>query len=193
MLYLNPPYYLINGVSLFPDHVDPLQYYYLPLAPKLTMVKDAATGDMVPQIEFIEYFGDAGTGGFLNFDVNVGIDQDALEDIQRELMHMAHLPDTPRIAPVLLVDGTVKMMLFGKQTPDPTPTHGGGTASPPTGSGTTATGTVPQFVVKIDQSAHPSLFGDNQASFSVALDSEGVTILSAALQGEMSPIGVVYA
>src|SRR5205823_15071320 len=78
-------------------------------------------------------------------------------------------------------------------TPDPTPTHGGGTASPPTGTGTTATGTVPQFVVKIDQSAHPSLFGDNQASFSVALDSEGVTILSAALQGEMSPIGVVYA
>jgi len=160
------------------------------------MVKDTGTGDMVPQIEVIEYFGDAGDGGFLNFDVNVGIDQAALEDIQRELKQLARLSDTPRIAPVLLVDGTVKMMLFGKQTPDPapTPTRGGGTSPTPTGTGTgtTATDAAPQFVVKINQSAHPSLYGDNQASFSVSLDGEGVTVLSAALKGEMSPIGVVY-
>ena len=32
----------------------------------------------------------------------------------------------------------------------------------------------------------------NQAAFSVRLDQEGVTILEHALQGEMSPIGVVY-
>ena len=33
MLYLNPPYFLINGVSIFPDHADPLQFYYLPMMP----------------------------------------------------------------------------------------------------------------------------------------------------------------
>jgi hypothetical protein len=73
MLYLNPPYHIIEGVSLFPDHADPLQYYYLPLMPHLTTVEE--NNRSIPQIQLIKYRGRAGNGGFLNFDVNLGVDE----------------------------------------------------------------------------------------------------------------------
>jgi hypothetical protein len=64
MLYLNPPFPIINGVSLFPDHADRLQFYFLPLAPKLTMVKDPVTGGPTPQIQLLKFRGMAGDGAF---------------------------------------------------------------------------------------------------------------------------------
>jgi hypothetical protein len=189
MLYFNPPYPIIEGVSLLPDHADPLQWYFMPLAPHLTMVDD------VPQIEVIKYRGvtDAGApvnGGFLNFDCNIGIDESTLRKIQSKLQNMFSLSDLPRLAPVQVVDGSVKMMLFGVDSPAPS-----GSGTKPAGSGSTAPGTdpaLPKFVTKIDQGAKPSLYGSNQAAFSVSLDAAGVTVLEKALQGEMSPIGIVY-
>ena len=68
MLFLNPPYFIIDGVSIFPDHADRLQFYYLPMMPRLSTSKDASGADM-PVIQLIEYAGAAGTGGFINFDV----------------------------------------------------------------------------------------------------------------------------
>jgi hypothetical protein len=190
MLYFNPPYPIIEGVSLLPDHADPLQWYYMPLAPHLTMVND------LPQIEVIKYRGttDAGTpvnGGFLNFDCNIGIDESTLRKIASKLQNMFSLSDVPRLAPVQVVDGSVKMMLFGVESPQPQPGPGG----KPAGTGTTAPAAdpaLPKFVTKIDQGAKPSLYGDNQAAFSVSLDAAGVTVLEKALQGVMSPIGIVY-
>lgn len=176
MLYLNPPFHIIEGVSLFCDHADPLQYYYLPLMPKLTTIVDQSTGQQIPQIQLIKYRGRAGNGGFLNFDVNIGVEKATLEKICGELRQVAGLDQPPRLAPVPLVDGTVRLLLFGKQSGD--------TSNPNSIS--------PQFVLKIDQAAKPSLYGDNQAAFSVALDQYGVTVMEKALQGEMSPIGIVY-
>jgi hypothetical protein len=189
MLYLNPPFHIIRGVSLFPDHADPLQYYFLPLMPKLTRIKDPATGEAVPQIQLIKYRGGAGNGGFLNFDVNIGVEEGVLDDIRSDLKRAANLRDTPRLAPVPLVDGTVKLMLLGKQSGDATPAPAGGTGG---GTATSPALGQPQFVVKMDHSAKPALYGDNQAAFSVQLDQSGVTVMERALQGEMSPIGVVY-
>ena len=76
-----------------------------------------------------------------------------------------------------VVDGTVKLLLLGRQSGD----------APPMGQ----IGQ-PQFIVKVDHAAKPSLYGDNQAAFSVQLDESGVTLMEKALLGEMSPIGVVY-
>lgn len=177
MLYLNPPYHIINGVALFRDHADKLQYYFLPIAPHLTMLKDPASGKRIPQILVIRYRGRAGGGGLLDFDVNLGIESNALDDIRSELQSLDRLRQPPRLAPVLLADGTVKMMLFGKESGATAPTEG-------------ATG--PNFVLKMSHHTKPALYGDNQATFSVQLDQEGITILEQALRGEMSPIGVVY-
>ena len=44
MLYLAPPFQIIDGISIFRDHEDELQYYYMPLYPHLTTVKDSITG-----------------------------------------------------------------------------------------------------------------------------------------------------
>ncbi|NJK53418.1 MAG: hypothetical protein HC936_12510 [Leptolyngbyaceae cyanobacterium SU_3_3] len=38
------PFILLKAFSLFSDHADPLQYYYLPMMPKLTTIADSVTG-----------------------------------------------------------------------------------------------------------------------------------------------------
>jgi len=132
MLYLNPPYPIINGISLFPDHEDPLQWYYLPLAPKLTTIFDPVTNAQIPQLQVIKFRGGAGNGGFLNFDCNIGVDQKALDDVADELRSTnRNLPrGTIKLTPVPLVDGTVRMMLFGQESAIPKTTGtGGGTSS----------------------------------------------------------------
>jgi hypothetical protein len=186
MLYLNPPYYLINGVSIFPDHEDPLQFYYLPMMPHLTTVTDSS-GAALPQLQLIEYVGSAGSGGFIEFDVNLGIAQDALNEVAQELKRQANLSDSPRLSPVTFVDGSVRLMILGSETPDPT-------AKPPATQPATTDGQPggPRFVVKIQGSATPSLYGDNQATFSVQLDQYGASILEQALQGTMAPVAVIY-
>jgi hypothetical protein len=97
--------------------------------------------------------------------------------VASECKSMLSLKKTPVLNPVLLLDGIVKMMLFGKESGDKPPEPGD---------------TRPQFVLKISQHAKPSLYADNQAAFSVQLDPEGVTVLEKAMEGEMSPIGIVY-
>lgn len=188
MLYLEPPLHMIEGVSLFRDHADRLQWYYLPLGPRLTTVVDPGAGNArVPQLQVIKFRGSAGTGGFLNFDVDLGIDPDLLDDVGRQLKSAESLPDKPRLAPVPLVDGTVRLLLFDHAEPPPPP--GPGAPAPP------PAGDVPdleKFVLQAEHAAKPSLYGDNRAAFSVQLSQRGVTILEAAMQGEMSPIGIVY-
>ncbi|HXM07661.1 MAG TPA: hypothetical protein VN936_09350, partial [Candidatus Acidoferrum sp.] len=118
MLYLNPPYFVINGISVFPDDTDPLQFYYLPMMPHLTMVTNAATGVAAPQLQLIEYEGSAGTGGFIDFDVNIGIDPAALSEVANQVERQLSLNSTPRLSPVVFVDGAVKLLMLGAETAD---------------------------------------------------------------------------
>jgi hypothetical protein len=202
MLYLNSPYFVINGVSIFPDDKDPLQFYYLPMMPHLTMVTDPKTNVAAPQIQLIEYEGAAGTGGFLNFDVNIGIDQDALNEVSGQLQQQAKLTAQPRLSPVTFVDGSVDLLILGAQSQSP-PATGDGTAAA-SGAASGAPGPAaatavmapaasgPQFVVKVQNATKPALYGDNQATFSVQLDQYGATVLEAALAGQMAPVAVIY-
>ncbi len=196
MLYLNPPFLIINGVAVFGDHADPLQYYYMPLMPQLTTVKDPVTEVDMPQIQFIRYRGRAGNGGFLNFDVNLGLPDEDREQMVIKIRQDMNLPDKPRLAPIPIEDGNVRLLLLGKATdfappppPDGTLPASGGTP-PPTPPA--ADDGQPRFVIKMDHPAKPSLYGDNQATFSVQLDQDGVSVLEKALLGQMSPIGIVY-
>ena len=187
MLYLNPPYHVIEGVSLLPDHADPLQFYYQPLSPHLTLLKDEATGQKIPQLQVILYTGATASGGFLNFDCDLGLNEKQFDAVRTGVAAAAGASaEEIKLAPVPLVDGTVRMMLLGKESPPlepPRPGQPAPAAPAPTG---------PQFVLKIQSFGKPSLYGDNRAAFSVQLDPEGVTILEQAMMGEMSPIGVVY-
>lgn len=185
MLYLEPPFYFINGVSVFRDHEDPLFYYYMPAAPRLRQAKDPVTGKLVPQISLIKYKSAvAGNGGFLNFDVHLGLSDAEVDDIASEIRRQAGLPRKPSLMPAPVMDGSVRMMLFGQDSaPQLLPAPG---APPPPAGGT------PKFVLKMQHAAKPSLYGDNAAAFSVQLDQYGATILEKAIKGEMSPILIVY-
>ncbi len=180
MLYLDAPFHTIDGVAVFGDHADPLQWYYLPGVPRLVTLNGA------PQFSLIKFKGTAGTGGFLNFDVDLGLDPALLDDLAGEIASLESLPDTPRLAQLPVVDGTVRMMLFDKQTPPAAPA-GGGVAAPPVDPPPEL-----QFVLTLDHAAKPALYGDNRAAFSVRLTQEGVTVLEQAMQGELSPIGIIY-
>jgi hypothetical protein len=202
MIYLNPPYLILEGVSVFPDDSDHLQYYYLPMMPHLTMVTDPTTNVSSPQMQLIEYEGAAGTGGFLNFDVNLGMPPGLLDEVTKELQQKLKLNGTPRMSPLTFTDGSVRLVLLGAQSAEAT-----SAASTPASSSTTSASTSapvavstsvpaaqsgPQFVVKIQNASKPALYGDNQATFSVQLDQYGATILDQALQGQMAPIAVIY-
>lgn len=180
MLLLDSKQREFDGITVFPDHADPMQYYYLPLMPHLTTVQDPAAGNAaVPQFSLIRFRGRAGTGGFLNFDVNIGIGSDRLDEIRRQIQNEERLRDLPRLAPVTTISGTVKLLMLGQQS--------GNTPAPETGAESG-----PKFVLRMDHSATPSLYGNNQAAFSVRLDAAGVTVIEKSLEGEVLPIAVVY-
>ncbi|WP_423603680.1 hypothetical protein [Sphingomonas sp. MS122] len=184
MLYLEAPYYYVNGVTVFRDHADPLQYYYMPSQPRLRTQPDA-NGVEVPRLQLIKYRSlVAGVGGFLTFDVHVGLSEKEVDDIASEIRRLARLPAMPRVAPIQPIDGSVRLLIFGQDS---------GAAPPPTRTGAPPPpAPAPRFVVKMQHFAKPALFGDNGAAFSVELDEHGTAIMEKAMQGEISPIVVVY-
>src|SRR5690349_20186477 len=116
MIYLEPPFYFINGVMVYRDHLDPLYCYYLPVSPRLRRVRDEATGRDVPQVQLIKYKSEvAGNGGFFNFDVHIGLTQTERDDIAAEVKRLGRLPATPSLVPVPVLDGTVRLMVFGQE------------------------------------------------------------------------------
>ncbi|WP_452223649.1 hypothetical protein [Lacinutrix chionoecetis] len=188
MLYLKPPYHIIDGISVFRDHEDEEQYYFMPLDPHLTVIEDEDTGIEMPQIQLIKYRGEAGSGGFLNFDVNLGVSEDQLSALASAIQAKENLRNEPRMAPVPLLDGYVKLMILGKQTE-----IGDTEDTTPTPVSTPVDNNQPKFVIDMQHYAKPSLYGKNQAAFSVQLDEAGVVVVEEAIKGNMTPIGIVYA
>lgn len=184
MLYLDAPYYFINGVSVFRDHADPLQYYYALAQPRLRTTPDAATGKPVPRIQLIKYRSlVAGKGGFLTFDVHLGLSDAEVDALASEIRRLGRLPRQPSVAPIQPLDGSVRLLILGKDSAATPPPARAGQPTPPE---------EPRFVLKATHFAKPALFGDNGASFSVELDAEGAAIMEAALRGEVTPMVVVY-
>ncbi|WP_158895891.1 hypothetical protein [Amycolatopsis anabasis] len=169
MLSEKPPFYLIDGVSILPDHADPLQFYYQPLSPRFVTRTEGALE--IPQLLLLEYRSAGPSGGFLNFDVHLGLSPERTRDLEDQLADLARLRQRPRLSPVPVVGGSVTLTLLGRQSGE----QPGG-----------------DLVRAIRHSAKPSLYGDNRAAFSVELDERGVTILRQAMLGELSPIGVTY-
>ncbi|MBC7985601.1 MAG: hypothetical protein H7X93_02880 [Sphingomonadaceae bacterium] len=179
MLLLDTNTMEFEGITVFPDHADPQQFYYMPLAPHLTMRPDGA-GAGHPQFSLIRFKGEAGTGGFVNFDVNLGLPPERAAALASAVQRMADLRDPPRLAPVPVVDGTVHLLMLGEDS----------SAEPEEGE-EPAAGAI-RFVETISHAASPSLYGDNQAAFSVQLTQEGVTTVLQSIEGEILPIAVVY-
>lgn len=176
MLLLDARSQVVDGICVFPDHANPELWYYQPTMPHLTTVPDPSTGDPVPSVLLLAYAGVEGTGGFLNFDVNVGLDPERLAEIADAIADGQSLRNAPQVVPVPLVGGTVTLQMLGATSDEPTPVVDGR----------------PQFVLGIDHSTSPSLYGDNQAAFSVALDEAGFAAVNGCLDGAILPVAVSY-
>lgn len=178
MLYLDAPFHTIDGVAVFGDHADRQQWYYLPGVPRIAQV------DGIPQFSLIKFKGSAGTGGFLNVDVDLGLDPEVIDGLARQVAAIEDLPELPRLAQLPVIDGSVRMMLFDAETTKP--------AVPGEPQPVPDDPAALKFVLSLNHAAKPALHGDNRAAFSVRLTQEGVTTLEAAMKGELSPIGIVY-
>lgn len=191
MLFLKPPYHVVLGVAVFGDHertpekereLGPAIFHFAPAMPKLGTAFDPVTNAHIPRLQLLKFRGEAGTGGFLNFTVDLGIDDARLDEVRRELKSTFGLRDAPIMSPILFEDGYVRLMMLGAATPEPG-------APPPDDEDETPK----RFVVRIDHHSKPALYGANDAIFSVALDEEGVQLVEASLTGEILGVGVIYA
>jgi hypothetical protein len=186
MLYLKPPFPVIEGIAFFPDHADELLYFYLPASPHLTTLPDPQANRQIPQIQLLKFrggdggTGSAGNGGFLTFEVDLGIDDTRLDDLAQQVKALLHLREKPRLSPALLEGGAVNLVMMGL-------------AFDANGKPILDDNQQPRFVVRKSPSAKPALYGRNEAIFSVELDQWGVELVETSLaNSEVMPIGVVY-
>lgn len=180
MLFLKPPFDLIDGIAVFADHADERQFYYLPAMPHLSTVPDPVTGLPVPQLQLLKFRGGAGNGGFLTFEVDLGFDETRLADVASQLRRTHRLDDDPILAPALLESGTVELIMLGA-------------AWDADGKPLLDEDGQQRFVVRTAHPRSPALYGQNTAIFSVELDQEGVELVEGSLlSSELLPVGVVY-
>ncbi len=172
MISLTPPFLTANGLTLLPDHTDPQQWYFMPMEPRIVV------HDGVPSFLLLRFGrNEQGVeGGLLNLDVQLGPPADELDalldDTATKITDMLHLPQPARRpAPVLVDDGSVKLVLLDTQT------------------GESGQSTMVEHII---HEAKPTLYGTEQAAFSAKLDVLGATLLDKVLGGAIEPIGVVY-
>lgn len=183
MLYLDAPIGPILGLTIFKDHADPDQFYYINERPRL------ARNDGVPEFVFLKYRRDITDnpslspddkerlgGGFLAFTVDLSVDDAVFNQVKSRLAAFAG--GTPKLGPVQFRKGSVRLSIT-KDAADQ--------ASAPAGTTPGVT-----FFEDVYGTTMPSLVGDNRATFGVMLDHEGATLMEAALRSGISPIGVIY-
>jgi hypothetical protein len=159
-----------DDVCFYPDSDDPLTWHYLPLTPRVSLDAKGA-----PLIRLTKYVSDKHAFALLDFDVNLGLTEEARAKYTRKLKETLSLGGEPRLVPMQAVQGTVELMLLGRQ-------------SGKEGSS--------ELVSGISYPASPSLYNDNRAVFSVMLTPAGSEIVEASLGldgiPDMSAVAVVY-
>ena len=174
MLLFSSGTFTVDGITVFPDHADPNQFWYLPGPVGLESEADSDE----PQFLLIMYAPDvAGEGiqgtGFLNVTLALKLSDTAQSKIVGEIRTQFPNVSDPRLAPVPFDEGTVQIVALNMQG------SGGATAAPGTGNA----------VENILGASNPELFGNNDALFALTLSEEGATILQQAFADGMTPVG----
>ncbi len=179
MLLLSTDSLTVDGVTVFPDHADPNQFWYLPAPVSL----EKQPGSDEPQFLLIEYAPDVASSGvkgmgFLNVTLCLTVPDDTQQKIIGQVKGAFPTADNPRLAPVPFDDGTVQVVTLDMQG------SGGATNTAPPGS--------IQMVQHILGAVTPDLYGNNDALFALSLSEDGATILKAAFEDGMAPVGGIY-
>jgi hypothetical protein len=170
----------IDGVSVFRDHADPSQFWYLP--GPVDLARRGA--DQSAAFTFLKYkaaVAGAGVkgGGFLTFESTLRLPRGVETRLAGRLASEPGAIPPVRLAAATFEEGTVQCIALNMQ-------GAGGTAAtaPPPGAF--------NAVERILGASVPSLDADNKAAFSLTLSAEGATILEQAFENGMTPIGVIY-
>jgi hypothetical protein len=179
MLLLSSDSFTVDGVTVFPDHADPNQFWCLPAPVGLATLP----GSDEPQFNLIEYTPDVATSGvngvgFLNVTLCLELSQEAQNKILGRIKSAFSTADDPRVAPVPFDDGTVQIVTLDMQG------SGGAVNTAPPGS--------IQMVEHILGAVTPDLYGNNNAVFALTLSEAGATILEDAFQNGLAPVGGIY-
>jgi hypothetical protein len=179
MLLFSSDSLVVNGITVFPDHKDANQFWYLPGPVGL----ETMDGSTEPQFLLIMYAPDVATSGiqgtgFLNVTLSLKLSDDNHEAILGQIRTQFPNADNPLLSPVSFDDGTVQVVALDLQ-------GSGGTTAPPGNASGVA-------VEHILGASNPELFGNNDALFALTLSEEGATILEQAFQDGMAPVGGIY-
>jgi hypothetical protein len=177
MLLFSSGTFTVDGITVFPDHADPNQYWYLPGPVGLESEADSTE----PQFLLIMYAPDVASAGiqgagFLNVTLALKVSDEAQSKIIGEIRSQFPNVSEPRLAPVPFDEGTVQIVALNLQG------SGGATAAP--GAQAAVQGVL--------GASSPELFGNNDALFALTLGEEGATILEQAFQDGMTPVGGIY-
>src|SRR5262245_65002080 len=178
MLQLGSSTFEVDGVTIFGDHADPDQFWYL--ASRVALDKRPDGSAAFSLLKWKPAAVEAGVkgGGYLMFQTVVKLPDATRSKIMGRISSLSPRGDV-RLAPVPIETGTVRCLALNLE--------GGG--------GTTATDPPPgafNAVTKILGATKPSLSGNETAAVSLVLDQEGAIILQKAFEQGTTPVGAIY-
>src|SRR3954462_4810593 len=94
-----------DAFCFYPDSDDPLTWHYLPLTPRVSLDAKGA-----PLIRLTKYVSDKHAFALLDFDVNLGLTEEARAKYTRKLKEILSLDGEPCLVPMQAVQGTVELM-----------------------------------------------------------------------------------
>ena len=168
----------VDGITVFPDHEDKQQFWYLPGPVQLAR----RSADNRAAFTCIKYRRSAVEtvkgGGFLTLETNLRLTPDLERKILSKLSSISK--GKPRLTAVQFDTGTVQCIALNLQGP------GGTKVQPGAQPGTF------NAVEEILGASVPSMQGDMSAAFSLTLSQEGATLVERSFKQRTTPIGVLY-
>ncbi len=180
MLSLEKPL-TIDGMSVFRDHADPNQFWYLPGPVSLARRANEPNLAEFSMLKYKAASVDVAKkgGGFLMFKATLKLSPQQEARIIGRLNAEPGVTPPVRLAAAPFEEGAVQCIALNVQ-------GAGGTAATPAPEGAF------NAVEHILGASTPSMDSANDAAFSLTLSPEGATILEQALSDGMTPIGVIY-
>lgn len=191
MLSFATPPLQVGTVLLYPDHKNPLMYYYSAGVPRIAAYENnALMYALFIYRDILEHSVFNGTtipeemgAGFLTMGVDCGRTEDELEDARDALADMLSVePEKILLAPIPYKDGTVRLIGLDIKEASATP-------APLVPA---VTDNRPVFVRDVFGAARPALLGDLRSIFSLRLSDKGAAFMAGVHNSGALPFGVSY-
>lgn len=170
MLLYQPPFLVVDRLTLYPDHLDPDTFYYLVSVPELVREGDRPAFWATAILEAVSVSGTGTTPAAdvarlqLSFDVALAATQAELDKAAEELKQRRGR-EKVKLAPAALTDGKAELVVARPTTPDADKQLFVYTGHP------------------------PSLIGDDRAAFAVAAAGDEARIVAASIQhGDLAAV-----